>query len=59
MTPEPASKAGKAYEKGKQSAYAKGSIDDNPYILSSVVHLSNWWVKGFNEVKAQIGGLQS
>lgn len=51
MNPSPVSKAGKAYEQGIKAAMSGGSEKDNPYLLARVIHLKNWWMKGFNENK--------
>jgi hypothetical protein len=49
--PSPASKAGRAYAQGKKTAESGGNENENPYLLSSVIHLSNWWIKGFDDAK--------
>lgn len=52
MTPTPGTKAGSAYQQGKYAATNGLTIKDNPYILGRMIHLSNWWIKGYNEVKS-------
>jgi hypothetical protein len=44
-------KAYKAVEAGK-NAYAQGlGRNDNPYLSGKYMGLSNWWLKGFNEIE--------
>ena len=50
MTPQKGTKAHKAYEKGKESAMSSNpNTRHNPYILGSVIALSNWWQKGYSD----------
>jgi hypothetical protein len=51
MNPEKGTKADKAFQAGR-NAYAQGlSVKENPFMLSKYIAMSNWWVKGFNELQ--------
>ena len=42
--------AHKAYEKGKESAkLGIPPLQANPYVTRPCMHLSNWFMKGYNE----------
>lgn len=53
MKLSPATKAGQAYEKGKAAVLQGMTERDCPYLLGKVIHLKNWWMKGYNEAKTQ------
>ena len=49
MIPQKGTKAHKAYEKGKEAALLNLVKHANPYVISSVIALSNWWLKGYDD----------
>jgi hypothetical protein len=49
MTPQKGTKAHKAYEKGKEAAILNLGKNANPYVIGSVISLSNWWIKWYND----------
>lgn len=44
------SDAFKAYYRGREANRTNGSLNDNPYKSRKVIGLSNWWIKGFNNI---------